>query len=164
LPHNLFGAVVQRNHDLTAGDTLSGFHNSEATPTALSQLPATATQSGLVVNGNIFPIGSANVSGLGGGSILLGSLNIIRGQVDSDFSVALYGLHGYTITQSGTDLDFGTQAANGYTGAFQAGAVSFTVAAVPEPSSIILCAVAIASGVSYVALRRKNKIEAASVV
>jgi len=125
--------------------------------TQLDQTPFTATKSGLIVNADIgagpLPVGTGNVK-----TILLGTVNIVVGAAPTSLTVTPYTGSSNTITMLGTDLDFGTQAANGYTGASTpiGGLFSFTVGqAIPEPSSMALCGL-VACGMSYARYRRRN--------
>jgi hypothetical protein len=137
-------------------------------PTMNDRTPSTPTVAGLVVNADRGPLGVANTQlgpnltapgGPGTYKYLLGTLNILVGNQNSTFKVANYGLVLATVDQATMDLDFGTQAANGYTGAATplGGFFSFTVvgAAIPEPSSMALCGL-IASGMGYAGYRRRK--------
>jgi len=136
-------------------------------PTFADQTPAGPTKSGLIINADVpgtgNPAGSASGPKFADGtpgirSILLGTINVTVGATPQTLTVTPYGGSFNTITQAGTDLDFGTQAANGYTGASQnpLGNFSFTVgAAIPEPSSIALCGL-LTFGMGYVGYRRRK--------
>jgi len=133
--------------------------------TALDQSPATATKSGLIVNADIgqgpLPVGTGGVK-----TILIGTVNLVVGASPTSLTVTPYTGSNNTITMIGTDLDLGTQAANGYTGASTpiGGLFSFTVGqAIPEPSSMALCGL-IASGMSYAGYRRRNNNKSAEPV
>jgi len=175
----LFGAGVMVNSPGgaivgTAGDfkitgnqafSPAGFGNSTGTAgaTALDQTPFTATKSGLIINADIpgttAPGPKVAAPGTAGvNQILLGTLNVKVLAAPTTLTVTPYGGASNTITQTGTDLDFGTQALNGYTGAAvnPLGNFAFTVGAViPEPSSMALCGL-VASGMSYFGYRRRK--------
>jgi hypothetical protein len=131
-------------------------------PTALSQTPATATESGLIINGDVPTANSVFFADGAAGtrSVLLGTVNVKIGATPSTLTVTPYGGGLNTITQQGTDLDAsGNSVGNGtpYIGAANnpAGAYSFTVAVIPEPSSMALCGL-IACGMSYAGYRRRK--------
>jgi len=136
----------------------SGPTGSAPTITDFSPIPAVPTKAGLIINADV---GTGPMFSSGGPAvrtILLGTVNVAVGATPTTLTVTPYGGTSNTITQLGTDLDFGTQAANGYTGASQnpAGLFSLTVgAAIPEPSSMALCGL-IASGMSYAGYRRRK--------
>lgn len=128
-----------------------------AAPTQYDQTPAKATQSGLIINTDVGPNDGPKFSSGGAGvrTVLIGTVNITVPATSTTLTVTPYGGNANTITQTGTDLDIGTQALNGYTGAANSPTWSFTVAVIPEPSSMALCGLA-ACGMSYVRLRRRN--------
>jgi len=126
--------------------------------TQTDQTPFTATKAGLIVNADI---GQGPIPKTGGAAVntyLLGTVNIKIGTGDQSLTVTPYTGSSNTITMIGTDLDFGTQQANGYTGASTplGGLYSFTIGqAIPEPSSMALCGL-IACGMGYAGYRRRN--------
>jgi hypothetical protein len=126
-------------------------------PSQVDQTPANKNQSGLIVNAEIgqgpLPVGTGNAK-----TILIGTVNVVVGATPTTFTVTRYTGGANTITMTATDLDFGTQAANGYIGTSNnpLGDFSFTVGQViPEPSSMALCGL-IACGMSYAGYRRRN--------
>jgi len=126
--------------------------------TQLDQTPFTATKAGLIVNADIGQGPNFASGGAGVRTILLGTVNVKVGAASTSLTVTPYTGSSNTITMTGTDLDFGTQAANGYTGASTpiGGLFSFTVGqAIPEPSSMALCGL-IACGMGYAGYRRRN--------
>jgi hypothetical protein len=151
----------RRDPNATFPGTPSGFG---IAPTVVDPKPSTATQAGLIVNADI--VSNANTKGPlikaaenGGNKILLGTFNLIVGTQNSTFQVTNYGSTKNTLTQGGKDLDFGTQAVDGYNGASApaGGFFTFTVvgAAIPEPSSMALCGL-IATGLGYTGFRRRK--------
>jgi len=132
-------------------------------PSQISFDPKDANKSGLVINADIAP----NAFNFPGGAVgvsqraLLGTINIsVLAGAAQTLTVTPYapGAGGNTITVASRDLDFGTQAVNGYTGANNnpLGNFSFTVGVViPEPSSMALCGL-VACGMSYVGYRRRK--------
>lgn len=129
-------------------------------PTIQEQIPATPTQAGLVINADV-PGGVADgpkfsSGGPGIRTILLGTVNVSGGNFSTTYRVTTYGGASNTITQTGTDLDFGTQVLNGYTGAAVSplGAYSFIVS-VPEPGSVSLCGL-LTCGVCVAGYRRRK--------
>jgi hypothetical protein len=155
--------VNRRDPNATFTGTPSGFG---IAPTVVDPTPSTATVAGLIVNADI--TSNANTKGPvikaaenGGNKILLGTFNLIIGTQNSSFQVTPYGGTKNTLTQANKDLDFGTQAVNGYNGAQTNGAAngffSFAVtgAAIPEPSSMALCGL-IATGMGYCGFRRRK--------
>lgn len=129
-----------------------------------ASLPSNANQSGLIVNADIAGSGSppGNSSGpkvASGGpgvnKILIGTLNVSVAATPATLNVTPYDGSANTITQAGTDLDLGTQNVNGYTGARNSPSWNFTVAVVPEPSSMALCGL-VACGMSYAGFRRRK--------
>jgi len=141
--------------------TPSGFGSS---PTIVDPTPSTATTGGLIVNADITSSGTTKgplikAAENGGNKILIGTFNVIVGTQNSTFQVTNYGSTKNTLTQAQHDLDFGTQATNGYNGASApaGGFFSFTVvgAAIPEPSSMALCGL-IATGLGYTGFRRRK--------
>lgn len=158
----IFGSTATTNDFKISPNILlnpAGFGvGSPPAATQLDQTPFTATKAGLIVNADIgqgpnFPSGGAGVR-----TILLGTVNVVVGAATSSLTVTPYTGSSNTITMVGTDLDFGTQAANGYTGASTpiGGLYSFTVGqAIPEPSSMALCGL-IAAGMGYAGYRRRN--------
>lgn len=176
--NGLFGAAVKVNSPggviwgtngdfkITGNQAFSpaGFGNSTGTAgaTVVDQVPATATQSGLIINADIAGTAAPGPKVASGGPginmILLGTLNVKVGATPESMTVTPYGGSFNTITQVGADdLDFGTQQVNGYTGASNnpLGNFSFTVAVVPEPSSMALCGL-VACGMSYAGYRRRK--------
>ena len=133
--------------------------------TQLDQTPFGPNQSGLIINTDIGPNdGPKFTSGTPAvRQILLGTVNVTVPATSTTLTVTPYTGSANTITQTGTDLDFGTQAINGYTGAGSAlvPTWAFTVssAVIPEPSSMALCGL-LASGMSYLRLRRRKAIGA----
>jgi len=155
----IFGSTPTTNDFAIAPNTAAppaGF----GSPTQQSNAPADAGHSGLIVNGDTpgtksiqFASGSAGVR-----SALLGTINITVGAAPVSYKVTNFGGGFNTITQAGTDLDFGTQAANGYTGAATpiGGFFTFTVGtAIPEPTSMAFCGL-LACGMSYAGYRRRK--------
>jgi len=131
-------------------------------PSQVDASPATATKAGLIVNAEINQ--GPNFANAGSAAttptrtILIGTVNVVVGATPTTLTVTPYTGSSNTITMIGTDLDMGTQAANGYTGAGTpiGGFYSFTVGQViPEPSSMALCGL-IACGMSYAGYRRRN--------
>jgi len=126
--------------------------------TQLDQSPAKATQSGLIVNADIGQGPIPKTGGVGVNTYLLGTVNVVVGAAPTSLTLTRYTGSSNTITMTGTDLDFGTQAASGYTGTKDnpLGDFSFTVGQViPEPSSMALCGL-VACGMSYARYRRRN--------
>jgi hypothetical protein len=122
-------------------------------PTIISQTPATATQAGLIVNGDV-PAQGPNV-GPGGGQILLGTVGIKPGLETTVWAISNYGGTGDTITQLGTDLDFDTAAENGYFGAARFGAYQIVALGVPEPSTGALFGISLLTTGGFVLRRRR---------
>jgi hypothetical protein len=120
--------------------------------------PSSALHSGLIINADIGqgPIPTKGTAAVN--TYLLGTVNIKIGTGDQTLTVTPYSGSNNTITMLSTDLDFGTQQANGYTGASTpiGGLYSFTVGQViPEPSSMALCGL-VACGMGYAGYRRRN--------
>jgi len=160
----LFGSTATTNDfkiSPNIANTPNGFSGptgSAPTITDFSPVPAVATKAGLIVNADVGTGPQFTSGGAATRNILLGTINVKIGSTPTTLTVTPYGGTSNTITQAGTDLDFGTQAANGYTGAATnpLGNFSFTVgAAIPEPSSMALCGL-IASGMSYAGYRRRK--------
>jgi len=142
------------------------------TPPAPSQTsfsPTDKNKSGLVINGDIapnsfnFPAGATGVTQ----KALIGSINVTVGATSQTLTITPYGGSGNTITQAGTDVDFGTQSATGLayisTKDNPLGNFSFTVGqAIPEPGSMALCGL-VACGMSYFGYRRRKTTEPAVV-
>jgi len=131
---------------------------SAPTITDFSPVPAVATKAGLIINADVGTGPNFTAGGPGTRTVLLGTINVKIGAAPATLTITPYGGTSNTITQAGTDLDFGTQAVNGYTGAASntAGNFSFTVGAViPEPSSMALCGlVLVAWAMSVTAVAR----------
>ncbi len=128
-------------------------------PTIVSQAPATASQSGLIVNADVPGNGADGPKFTDGGpdvrKILLGTLNITVGSKTTVFAVSDYGPTNATVTQMGTDLDV---SASTHTGASEPVAGIFTfrvVNVIPEPTSMALCGL-LACGMSYAGYRRRK--------
>jgi hypothetical protein len=120
--------------------------------------PSSALHSGLIINADIGQGPIPKTGGAGTNTYLLGTVNVKIGTGTQTLTVTPYSGGNNTITMLGTDLDFGTQAANGYTGASTpiGGLFSFTIGqAIPEPSSMALCGL-IACGMGYAGYRRRN--------
>ena len=147
-----------------------------------SYTPNNTTQQGGIVNignGTIAP-NTSNISNINGtqllntvtNSIWLGSFTILSGQLGSDTKFTLESYNnfsgifaGYTITNNTLfDLDSTNNASGGggatYTGASQ-NPFTFFVASTPEPSSILLCSVAVCGG-AFAAYRRRKAKQAAA--
>src|SRR5262249_51985889 len=128
--------------------------------------PASAVKAGLIINADI---GTGPMFASGGPAvrtILLGTINVTVHASPTTLTVTPYGANNNTIPQTGPDLDFGTQAVNGYTGASSAPTWSLTVgpAVIPEPSSMALCGL-VALGMGYVGRRRrKTSISASNAI
>jgi len=165
----IFGSTPTTNDFRISGNVLgtpNGFSGPPPTltpPTANDNgppggSPASATKAGLIINADVgtgpqFTSGTAATR-----TILLGTVNVKVGATPTTLTVTPYGVPFSTITQNSTDLDFGTQAVNGYTGTTNnpLGNFAFTVgAAIPEPSSIALCGL-MACGMGYVGYRRRK--------
>jgi hypothetical protein len=137
----IFGTPGAATADFKIKGNTAAPPNGFGAPTVLSQTPATATESGLIINGDVpgsnslqFSSGSPGVR-----TALIGTINLVVGSIATTYQIRNYGGGFNTITQAVTDLDFGTQAANGYTGAATAGNFfTFTVAAatIPPPSVV----------------------------
>jgi len=127
--------------------------------------PSSALHSGLIINADIGQGPIPKTGGAGTNTYLLGTVNVKIGTGNQTLTVTPYSGSNNTITMLGTDLDFGTQQANGYTGASNpiGGLFSFTIGqAIPEPSSMALCGL-IACGMGYAGYRRRNNKLAAPV-
>jgi len=160
----IYGSSSTTNDFKIAGNAtgtpngFGGLGTPPSAPTIVDQTPATANKAGLIINADVGTGPQFTNGAAGTRTILLGTVNVKIGATATQLTITPYGGTSNTITQAGTDLDFGTQAANGYTGAATntAGNFSFTVgAAIPEPSSMALCGL-IASGMSYAGYRRRK--------
>jgi hypothetical protein len=163
-------AVSWNTNNATTGAP-PGFGTGAQTSTS----PATSTQIGGLVNigsGSISP-NTSNISSVNGttlpntitNAVFLGSFTVKAGS-STTFALQSYsnfsGVDGNTLTPAGTDLDVSGTAPNGeqYIGAdSQSPVYTFTVAAVPEPSSMVLCGLG-ACGLAWGAYRRRRSLAA----
>jgi hypothetical protein len=169
-----FGALVTRTSGTATLPTNGFVVNNAAPPNGFSgnqspePNPPTATQVGAIGNvGN----STTGVTGTVTGNvtkILLGTVNITATATESDFKVGVNTFApGNTITNTNAfDLDQtnnGTVGGATYKGAADTGAFVFTInaAAVPEPSSMLLCGL-IACGGAFGAYRRRKAQKAAA--
>ncbi len=102
------------------------------------------------------PDGTPKDPGIGVNKILIGSLNFTVGSTDTTYQLTNYAFNQNT-TQQGRGLDKSDASAAGWTGAATpiGGFFTFTVAVIPEPSSMALCGL-VACGMSYFGYRRRK--------
>jgi hypothetical protein len=155
----IYGSSLANNDFKIAPNTAPSPIGFGPVPTIVSQEPATASQSGLIVNADV-PGNGADGPKFADGSpgvrtVLLGTLNISVGTKSTTFIVGSYGPTNATVTQKGTDLDVTTPA---YIGAAEpvGGLFTFKVNVIPEPSSMALISLLACGGMGYAGYRRKK--------